>query len=159
MNPWLFSFLISVVLLLLLARWKEISVNIHGGILSAIYMFVDVTIGDRLNLFEYRYVGLNLPQWPLFSDRTNVFLVGIAFNIGILILQFLPARPGWQMVYLVVWDLLLLAFLYLSGFFNLFISINLKPFLMVRQLLFFFFIAWFKDFYLTRRGKKTAIAR
>ncbi len=158
MNPWLFSFLISVVLLLTLVQWKAISTNIHGGILSAIYMFVDVTMGDRLNLFEYRYVGLNLPQWQLFSDSTNVFLVGIAFNIGILILQFLPARPGWQLIYLVIWDGLLVVFLHLLSSFNLFISINLKPYLMVRQLLFFFFLAWFKDFYLAR-GKRIAAAR
>lgn len=158
MNPWLFSFLISVVLLLTLVRWNELSTNIHGGIISAVYMFADVTLGDWLNLFEYRYVDLNLPQWPLFSDRFNIFLVGMAFIIGILLLQFLPARPGWQLIYLVVWDLFLLVFLLLSQGFNLYITTNFRAFMVVRQLLLFCFLAWFKDHYLAR-GKRTTVVR
>ncbi len=148
MNPWLFSFIISVVLLVTLIDWKEIATNVHGGIISAIFMFFDVALGDKHNLFEYRQVGLNLPQWILFSDGFNIFFVGIAFGMGVLILQFLPARPGWQLIYVLVWGLFLFAFLYLSKSFHLFITINFKSFFVVRQVLLFLFLAWFKDDYL-----------
>jgi len=157
MNPWLFSFLISCALLIALLNWKELSTNIHGGILSAVFKLFEEVLADKYNIFEYSYFGLNLPQWAFFLSGINVFMVGIAFNMGIIIMQFFPVRPGWQLVYVLVWGFFILGFNKMAEDFNLIMFTNFKYFYVIRQLFLFLFLAWFKDHYLSKVGRAAAV--
>ena len=84
MNPWLFTFLVSLILLVLLIDRKQITENIYGGILSAIFMQAESILATNLELFKYNLVPLNMPDFRLFSNTINIFFTGIAFNMGIL---------------------------------------------------------------------------
>ncbi|NLN64163.1 MAG: hypothetical protein GX144_01915 [Clostridiaceae bacterium] len=150
MNPWLFSYMVSLMLLILLIDWKQISVNLVGGTLSAVFMLADVFLGNKYGLFTFKYVGLHLPDWNLFSDRFNVFFVGLAFNIGILIMQLLPKKMEWQLIYSVIWGFFLYLFLYLANVFDLYILTKFRVGLVLRQVLFFLFLGWIKTFHLTK---------
>lgn len=152
MNPWLFSFLTSALLLTSLIDWRQVPVNIHGGVLSAVFMLADTVLGDKMGLFSYAYVGLNLPKTALFSDSLNIFLAAMAFNIGILIMQLTPQRLVLQFINAVVFGLFLFLFLRLAKSFDLYIIQNFSVFFVVRQMLLFLFLAWFKTCYLTGTG-------
>lgn len=151
MNPWLFSFFISFIIFLALIDWKHISTNIYGGILSAIYMFIDVFLANILGLFKYNGVNWGLPKFILFSDLTNIFFVGISFNIGVILLQLLPQKLGFQFIYAFIWTLFLLLFLFILKEFSLVTYIHFKVHFVIRYLLFFLCLAWFKTFYLQRK--------
>jgi len=108
MNPWLFSFLVSLVLLVLLINFEQIKMNLYGGIILAFFMQIETILAEKLGLFEYNLVSLNMPDIFLFSDTVNIFFTGIAFNMEYWRLHFTPgngfsadswifvvAVPGW----------------------------------------------------------------
>lgn len=145
MNPWFFSFLVSIALLLLLADLRQIPKNLYGGILSAVFMQAETVLASGLELFEYNSVSLYMPDMFLFSNKLNIFLTGIAFSIGILIVQNQPRKMGCQLADAAVWALFLAAFNYLALAFNLINFIRFKPYFVIRQFLLFLFFGWIKN--------------
>jgi len=145
MNPWLFSFLVSFVLLVLLADWKQMNKNVYAGILSAAFMQAETLLAAKLGLFEYNLVSENLPDMFLVSNSVNIFLTGIAFNMGILIAGFHPGKMGCQLLASLGWALFLIAFNYMLDIFGLVNYLRFKPYFVVRQFLLFLFLAWIKN--------------
>ncbi|HEY8422868.1 MAG TPA: hypothetical protein VIL05_14185 [Thermoclostridium sp.] len=145
MNPWLFSFLASVLLFILLADWKQVNINLYGGILSAVFIQAETILAANLGLFEYNLVSLNMPDIFLVSNPVNIFLTGIAFSMGILIVQFYPRKMGYQLLSALVWTLFLTGFNFLLDTFGLVNYLRFKPYFVVRQLLLFLFLAWIKN--------------
>lgn len=145
MNPWLFSFLASVLLFILLADWKQVNINLYGGILSAVFIQAETILAANLGLFEYNLVSLNMPDIFLVSNPVNIFLTGIAFSMGILIVQFYPRKMGYQLLSAQIWTLFLTGFNFLLDTFGLVNYLRFKPYFVVRQLLLFLFLAWIKN--------------
>lgn len=145
MNQWLFCFLVSFILLILLADWKHITRNIYGGILSAFFMQVESILAAELELFKYNLVQTSMPDVFLFSNTLNIFLTGLAFNIGILIVQFQPRKMTHQLVYALVWSLFLIGFNYIIDAFGLVNYLRFKPYFVVRQFLLFLFLSWIRN--------------
>jgi len=145
MNPWLFSFLVSLVLLVLLINFEQIKMNLYGGIISAFFMQIETILAEKLGLFEYNLVSLNMPDIFLFSDTVNIFFTGIAFNMGILAAAFHPRKMGFQLIHGFLWSLFLVGFNVLADAFGLVDYIRFKPFFVVRQFLLFLFLAWMKN--------------
>lgn len=145
MNPWLFSFLVSLVLVILLMDLQRLKTNVYGGILSALFMQAENIISTDLELLEYSFVPLNMPDIYLFSNELNVFLTGIAFNMGILIARFHPRKTGYQLLHAFIWALFLIVFNLTAEAFGLINYIRFKPYFVVRQFLLFLFIAWIRN--------------
>lgn len=151
MNPWLYSFLVSFALLILLADWKQIKTNICGGILSAIFIQAETILAAKLELFKYNLVPMNMPDIFMFSDKLNIFLTGIAFNMGILVIQFHPRKIGCQLAVALVWALFLTGFNFLLDAFGLIDYLRFRPYFVVRQLMLFLYLAWIKNNFVFNR--------
>jgi len=145
MNPWLFSFLVSFVLMLLLINFRQFQMNLYGGIISAVFMQAESLLAENLGLFEYNFVTLNMPGILLFSDRVNIFFTGIAFCMGVLASAFHPRKMIYQLVHALMWSLFLIGFNVLAAQFDLVDYIRFKPYFVVRQFLLFLFFAWIRN--------------
>lgn len=148
MNPWIYVFLISLVILLMLLDRKGLSVNIYGGLIAASYKLVQNLLAKELELWEFYGVNWNLPPLGLFSDRLNIFTVGIAFTMGVLFLQFLPGNLYLQLVHSVIWTLLFVLFKYIMTVFDLLTYTNFSIVMSSHVLLFMLSLAWFKTYFL-----------
>lgn len=144
MNPWLFTFLVSLALLLLTGR-KQMIKHLYGGILSAFFIQAESILATSLGLFEYNLVPLNLPDIFLFSDTLNIFLTGVSFNTGIIIASFHPRKMGFQLLHALAWTIFLICFNCLGAGFNLIYYHRFKPYFVIRQFLLFLFLAWVKN--------------
>lgn len=151
MNPWLYTYVISLILFFLIADWRKVSINLYGGLLSAVYMLIDTFLANRLELFKYHNVGLNMPESILFSASVNIFSIGLAFNIGFIFSQLLPQKLGLQFIYSLIWTLFHLLFKLILKEFDLVSFIHFRVYFILRFLMFFLTIAWFKTFFLGQK--------
>lgn len=150
MNPWLYSFLVTFILLLLFIDWKQINKNIYGGIVSALFIQTDSILGTKLGLFKFHLVPLNMPDIFLFSNTLNIFYTGIAFNIGIIMVQLQPRKLGYQLINALIWVLFLMLFYILIDKFSLIDYLKFKPYFIVRQFMLFLFLAWIKNSFILK---------
>ncbi|MGI6778453.1 MAG: hypothetical protein ACOX7R_10695 [Acetivibrionales bacterium] len=151
MNPWLFSFIVSFILLIVLFNRRELSINICGGIICAVYMLIDNFFAYSFELFKYNNVDLGMPGSVLFSDFINIFFIGIAFNMGIIFFQLLPERMSLQFLFALVLTIFFGLFKYILMSFGLINYINFRVYFVLRLLLLFLTLAWFKTFYLKKK--------
>lgn len=147
MNPWLFSFLISIVLLVLLINWNHFSVNIYGGLISAFFMIMQNLIVHSTGLWEYHQASL-FANKVIFSNYLNVFIIGIAFSMGTLFFQFLPKNLYIQLIHAFMWTLLFILFKYLASQYNLITYYHFNNLTNTHVLVFFLSLAWFKNTFL-----------
>ena len=66
MNPWLYAFLISLVILLILLDRKRLSANIYGGVIAASYKLVQNLLAKNWN-------------YGNFMESTGICLHGVFF--------------------------------------------------------------------------------
>ena len=95
MNPWLFVFLVSVVIFILLIDRKTFKVNMLAGLICVLYIFVTNIVAFNENLWVYSKVGQGLPHIFIFINNINIFLLGAIFFMGILFVQFLPQKSDF----------------------------------------------------------------
>lgn len=103
MNPWVFVFFISIIVFISLIDWRSISVNIWGGIIAAVLQLIQNIIAYSLNLWKHYRVAEGLPQSIIFSDYINIFIIGIAFTMGVIFFQFLPQNLILQFIHAIGW--------------------------------------------------------
>lgn len=148
MNPHLYTFIISLLLLLLLIDLKKLHINIYGGIIAALYKVLHNVLAYDLNLWKHHKVNLYLPDSIFFSDSMNVFIIGIAFTMGILFLQYLPQNLSLQFLHAFLWTSFYVLLKYLCVKYNILTYMNFRLYMSSHILIFLLSLAWFKNNFL-----------
>ena len=93
---WIILFIVSWVLFLLLVKWKELRLNIWGGILAVLYqLFVDTTSISH-GLYKINNAVVNL--W----GSSLLFVFGPVFTVGVLLAQLHPHKRFLRILNVVV---------------------------------------------------------
>jgi len=106
MNPWLFTFIVSLIFFIILTDYKQLKINIWGGIIPAIFQTAQNILANDLGLWTHKGVGDGMPDWIIFSDRINIFLIGIAFSIGVIFFQHIPKNLYLQVAHIIIFAIL-----------------------------------------------------
>lgn len=105
MNSWLYAFIISILVFLLIIDWHTFTRNLWAGLISMIYTFGINTIAYKLNYWNYLRVNEGIPKLILFPEYINIFFLAISFTMGIIFVQVLPKNYFLQLIHAFVWTL------------------------------------------------------
>lgn len=103
MNPWLYVFLISLTLFLLLFDIHTLKQNLWAGFVCIAYQTGLELVFNKENFMHFLRVGEGLPKSIVFSNTINIFYIGIVFTMGILFVQFLPRNYILQIAHASIW--------------------------------------------------------
>lgn len=106
MNPWLFAFLIGLILFLLLVDRCNLARNLWAGFTCMVFQLRIDMVQEKLNYFHYLRVYEGLTKLMVFSNSVNIFLLGTVFMMGILFVQLLPKNYFLQLIHASVWLIL-----------------------------------------------------
>lgn len=104
--PWLITFVISWIILIVLIDLKEIKFTIWGGIFAALFQLIVDNIAIHLNLYHFSDVIIKIFNTALF------FTFGSPFCIGILYAQVYPKNNILRLVSVFVLTILFFAMEY-----------------------------------------------
>ncbi|MGE5405694.1 MAG: hypothetical protein ACM3PP_12230, partial [Candidatus Saccharibacteria bacterium] len=93
---WIILFVISWVLLFLLADWKALKTNVWCGLLA---MGMQVWVDSHY--IQHKLYGVHKPVIDIFGSSA-FFVAGPVFVIGVLLAQFYPAKRWARIVHLIV---------------------------------------------------------
>ncbi len=101
--PWVFPFLLSWFLCIVLSDRSRLKETLPFGLLSMFTeLAVDITAID-LGFYYVNFSVIDIFGVSLF------FMIGPAFNMGILYVQSIPENGKWMMINIFVWALLFMA--------------------------------------------------
>jgi hypothetical protein len=152
-----YAYFISLLLLLIFVDREKLHINVYGGIIAAIYMTILNLIVSKLDFWQYNNVYSYLPSGLYFLEHINIFMIGIAFNMGILFLQLMPQNIYLQLGHALVWAFFYILLKYIFVWFGLMTYIKIKPYAASHVLLFLLSLAWFKANFLNK--DKPAVSR
>lgn len=152
MNLWVFIFFISLVIFAVLTDWRKISVNIWGGVIAAALQLVQNLVAHSLNFWKHYKVAEELPNTLIFSNWLNIFIVGVAFTMGTLFLQFLPRNMILQLIHAGAWMFFFRLLHEIGRQFDLIYHISWSVWGGVQAIpTQFLLLAWFKNCFFTRK--------
>lgn len=152
MIQWLFAFIISVVLFLLLVDWKQLNINIYGGIIAAIYKTIDSYVGYYSGLWIHNGANEILKSFIPLLSFLNIFFVGVTFAMGIIFYQLIPRNLSLQFIHSFIWTLFYTLFYFLAKEYNLITFVHFRFYLVSHVFIFFLSLSWFKVFYLKKEN-------
>lgn len=130
MNPWLYVFLISVLIFFLVVDWRSLRENLWAGLLCMVHYLVMSPLQDKINMMKYLRVNEGLPDIPIFANQINIFHAGIGFTMGILFVQLLPKNFYLQFIHAGVWIASFQTMIFLSGQNHMIAFIHWRPLLL-----------------------------
>lgn len=151
MNPWLFAFLISFILFLVLVDWRQLHINIYGGIISVAYKLIESNVAYNAGLWKHYSTWTPVNSIP-FLEFVNVSSAGIAFTMGIIYFQLLPKKLGWQFVHAFIWTIFYTLLNAILQGYGLLMYVHFRVYGVTHVLIFFLSIAWFKTFWLQQEN-------
>jgi hypothetical protein len=142
-NKWFISFIVGWVVLFLLIDWKELHVNIWGGVTACLLQLVHDTEQDWINNYHIYYPGIWLLKSSFF------FTFGIVFTMGIIIFQYLPRNKVLKITYILVFSFGFLFFEYLMVIYGTLKYIHYNYWISITDdILVMSTLAWTKSFVL-----------
>jgi hypothetical protein len=99
MIQWIYIFLLSLILFLLLIDWSTLTQNISFGLLCGVHFVGLDILNNKLNYWHYLRTDYSFPKLFIFSNTINIFNIGTVFFMGILFVQFLPKNYFLQLMF------------------------------------------------------------
>ncbi|MCX7924004.1 MAG: hypothetical protein N3B21_18620 [Clostridia bacterium] len=160
MNFWLYVFLISVSVFLLLINWRDLTRNIWAGFVCITHQLSAHILAYKLGYWNYFGVNEGLPNLIVFSNFINIFFLGSAFLMGILFVQFLPKNYFLQLIHSSVWTFFFRLLYYIAE------QNGMVQFLHWRTWMYFYIIpvnmltlAWIKNIFERNANKNEDVNR
>ncbi|AGC67498.1 hypothetical protein Cst_c04760 [Thermoclostridium stercorarium subsp. stercorarium DSM 8532] len=147
-NKWFFTFVVGWIVFFALVDWRSLSKNFWGGIISCILELWEDALAYSMGMYFFLEKGLEILHVSAY------FTFGITLTMGILFVQFLPEKPGLQLVHLLAFTVGFVVFEAIVKYAGILITPhwNLTA-SFVNNLLIFGGVMWFNDFFKKRAGK------
>jgi len=94
LNGWIYSFIVCWIVFFLLVDLKTLKKNIWAGIVCSLLEFIQDAFAPWFDMFYVKKGVIYLLGTSAF------FTFGVAFTMGILIMQFLPSNRYLQLVHI-----------------------------------------------------------
>lgn len=104
MLPWLISGVISWIVLIIFADFRQFNKTVFGGLFAAVLATVVDWLGQSLNLYQFN--DLIIP-W---AGSSVFYIFGTVFVVGVLFTQYLPKSKVLQLFNIIVVSTLFLLF-------------------------------------------------
>jgi hypothetical protein len=106
-NKWFLNFIVGWVVFFILVEWKELHVNVWGGILACILQLIHDTSASNSNFYHFYDVGIGLLKTSIF------FTFGVVFTMGVIFLQFIPKSTKLKIIHVIVFSIGFLTYEYI----------------------------------------------